>query len=94
MESAKLLDVSKHDEVMDKVLRSSAILASAYLMSAEELKTHLSILRTGLNLGISNTNLEQLNRIQKLILNKNNEIVSQSEMVELAKNVKNILKGE
>ena len=94
MESAKMLLASKHDEVMDKIMRSPAILSSAYLMNAEELKTHLSIIRTGLNLNLIEFDNEKLNRIQQLITNKNSEIAGQSELVELAKRVREIVKGE
>lgn len=94
MESAKMLLASKHDDVMDKIMRSPAILSSAYLMNAEELKTHLSIIRTGLNLNLIEFDNEKLNKIQQLITNKNSEIAGQSELIELASNVRKIVKGE
>lgn len=94
VESAKMLDVSRHDEILDKIMRSQAIIGSAYLMSAEELKKHLSILRTGLNLGLNVIDCEVVNKIQQLVTNKNSEIVSQSELIKLAEQVRKIVKGE
>ena len=94
MESAKMLLASKHDDVMDKIMRSPAILGSAYLMNMEELKTHLSIIRTGMNLNLIEFDAEKLNKIQQLVTNKNSEIAGQSELVELAKKVREIVKGE
>lgn len=94
IESAKMLEVSKHDEVMDKVMRSQAILSSCYLMSVDELKFHLSVLRTGANLNLTKIEPEKLIQIQKLTINKNTEIASQSELVNLAESVRKIIKGE
>ncbi len=94
MESAKMLLASKHDEVMDKVMRAEAILKSAYLMNVNELKTLLSILRTGLNLSIVKISEEQLTKLQQLAMSKNSAIATQSELIELADNIKNIFKGE
>jgi len=94
VESAKLLSVSKHDEVLDKVMRSEAILASAYLMSAEELKKHLSILRTGANIEVSKIAKDTIKKLQSLITNVNTQIVSQSELITLAEAVRKIMKGE
>lgn len=94
IESAKMLDVSNHDELVDKSFRSLAILNSAYLMSCEELMKHIINLRTGLNLKLIEMNKDKLNQLQKLVFNKNSNFVSQTELKDLADKVKNILKGE
>lgn len=94
LESAKMLFASNHDEILDMVLRSNAILTSAYRIGADELKHRLSDIRTGINLNLIDFKVETLNKIQKLVTNKNSQIASQSELVELAEKVKNIIKGE
>lgn len=94
MESAKLLLASNHDEVTDKIMRSPAILGSAYIMNSAELKTHLSIIRTGVSLNLIEFSDEKLDKIQQLVTNKNPEIAVQSESIALAKAVRDIVKGE
>lgn len=94
IESAKMLDVSNHDDIYDKIVRSNAILNSAHLINYEELTTILIILRTGINLGYVDISLKTLNEIQKLVLNKNLGIISKSQCKELAEQIKTILKGE
>ena len=94
MESAKMLDVSNHDEIYDKVMRSFAILNSAHLINYEELSTILIILRTGVNLGFINLTKTQLNELQMLCISANSNLVSKSECKELAEKIKEILKGE
>ena len=94
IESAKMIDVTSHDELLDKNLRSLAILNSAHLLSYDELYNSIVNLRMGLNAGLVKTNVETLNKLQKLVTGKLNDIVSQSELKELATKVKNILKGE
>ena len=94
IESAKMLDVSNHDEIYDKVMRSFAILNSAHLINYEELATILIILRTGVNLGFINLTETQVNQLQTLCRNKNNTLISKSESKELAEKIKEILKGE
>jgi len=93
-ESAKLLDVGSHDEIMDKSMRSLAILNGAYLLTQEELNKLLTQLRTGLNLGFIDVSLEKINKIQALTNGGNSEFISQSELKNLAQAVKDILKGE
>lgn len=93
-ESAKMIDVSQHDELVDKSMRSVAILKSAYLLSPEELNDLLLNIRVGLNLGLVGFNEKTLQTIQELIVNNDKEIVSQSELKDLAEKVRNILKGE
>ena len=94
VESAKMLDVTNHDVIMDRTLRSVAIAKSAYLMTYDELFNLLINLRTGINLGIITITSEDIIKLQQLIKDKNSEFVSQSETKELAEKVKNILKGE
>ena len=93
-ESIKMLDVSKHDEIVDKTLRSVAILNSAYMMNYDELYTLELNLRVGLNLQIINIELEKINKIHQLILNRNSDVMSADEMKSLAQQVQQILKGE
>lgn len=93
IESAKMLDISSHDEIIDNVFRSYAILNSAHIINIEELTKHLIILRTGLNLGFINISLDVINKLQKLVSNKTT-MLSKSECVELANNVKTIIKGD
>ena len=93
IESAKMLDISSHDEIIDNVSRSYAILNSAHIMNIEELTKHLIILRTGLNLGFVDISLATINKLQKMVNNKT-ALVSKAECVELAKTIKNILKGD
>ena len=94
IESAKMIDVSQHDELVDKSMRSVAILKSAYLLSPEELNNLLLNIRVGLNLGLVDFNEKKLQQIQELIVNNDKEIVSQSELRDLVENVRNILKGD
>ena len=93
IESVKMLDVTNHDEIIDNVNRSYAILHSAYLINIEELTRHLIILRTGLNLGVINIEIDKINKLQKLVINKIN-YSTKDECKELAKQVRTILKGE
>lgn len=94
IESAKMIDVTSHDELLDKNLRSVAILNSAHMITYDELYNHIVNLRMGLNAGLVKTKVEILNKLQKLVTGKLNDIVSQSELKELAAKVKTILKGE
>ena len=93
-ESVKMIDATEHDIMLDKTSRSLAILNSAHLLSYDELYNIIVNLRMGLNLGITEIKLETLNKLQSLVLNKLNEIASQSELKELAIKTKEILKGE
>ena len=94
VESAKLLDLEKHDELLDKSNRSKAVLESAYLMDYEELYSIVANLRIGQMLSMNNISDLVLNKLQKLVINKKDEFISQSEQKELAQKVKEILKGE
>lgn len=94
IESVKMVDATNHDEMLDKAARSMAILNSAHLLKYDELYNIIVNLRMGLNLGIINIELKTINQLQKLVTNKLNDIVSQSEMKELALKTKEILKGD
>ena len=94
LESVKMLDIENHDDMLDKVSRSVAILNSAILLSYDELYNIIVNLRMGLNLGLVNINFETLNKLQHLISSKNNDLVTQSELKELAIKAKEIIKGE
>ena len=91
-ESAKMYDVSNHDELLDAYSRSVAILNSANLMNYSELKEYIKNLRLGLNLGLTSIPLDKINNLQQLCINKDSEFISKSEMLNLAKRVKEILK--
>lgn len=93
VESAKMLDAANHEEILDATMRSLAILKSAYILSYEELKTHLSKLRTAANLNMINLSQQTLNKLQNLTC-KNGEFVAKSELINLAKQTQEILKGE
>lgn len=94
LESAKMLYASRHDEIMDRTMRTVAILSSAYLLNSEELKRSLSVLRTGKNLGIIELSDETMKKLQQIAVNSVASFTSQSELIALAENVRNILKGE
>ncbi len=94
IESVKMLDVTNHDEMLDKVNRSLAIIKHAHLLKYDELYNIIVNLRMGSNLGLVEIKTETINKLQMLISNKLNEIVSQSELKELAQKAKEILKGE
>lgn len=93
-ESVKMLDVSKHDEIIDKAQRSLAILNVAHMLTYDELYNMLVNLRIGLNLNLVDVDIKTLNKLQKLVTRKTNDYVSPSELKELAVEVKKILKGE
>ncbi len=94
IESVKMLDVDNHDEMLDKIARSMAILNSAVLLTYDELYNIIVNLRMGLNLGLVNLSLEILNKLQYLVTSKNDDIVTPSELKDLANKAKEILKGE
>ena len=93
-ESVKMLDVTNHDEMLDKVSRSMAILNHAHLLTYDELYNIIVNLRMGLNLGLVEIKAETLNKLQTLVASKTNDIVAQSELKDLAEKTKEILKGE
>lgn len=94
VESIKILDLNKHDELMDKMCRSIAILSSAYILTFDELNKLIIHVRNGINLGLTNIKVETINKLQKLTQDQNQEFISQSELKDLASKVKSILKGE
>ncbi|MBR2970132.1 MAG: hypothetical protein IKC49_03655 [Clostridia bacterium] len=94
IESAKMLDINNHDEILDKSRRSLAILESAYLMTYEELDNIIMNIRMGKNLGQIDIDYSVLSKLDRLILDKNNEFTSKSELIDLANTARNILKGE
>ena len=93
VESIKMLDITSHDEILDNVNRSWAILNAAHMINIEELTKSLIILRTGANLGIVDIERHKLNKLQKLVTNKTN-YTTKEECKELARLVKQIVKGE
>ena len=93
-ESAKMLDATKHDELLDKVNRSVAILQVANLLTYDELYNLIVNIRMGLNAGLVQMDIKIINKLQKLVTGKLNNLVSQSELKELAEKVKVVLKGE
>ncbi|MBQ9795662.1 MAG: hypothetical protein IJW36_01695 [Clostridia bacterium] len=93
-ESVKMLDMSKHDEIIDKTNRSEAVLNVAYMLNYDELYNILVNLRLGINLGVCNMKLEDINKLQKLVINKKTDYLSIDDMKTLAQEVKDVLKGE
>lgn len=93
VESVKMLDVTNHDEILDNVNRSLAILNVAHMINIEELTRHLIILRTGLNLGVIEIDINKINQLQKFVINKTN-YVTKEDCIKLAEQVRAILKGE
>ena len=94
IESVKMLDATNHDEMLDKVNRSVAILNSANLLSYDELFNIIVNLRMGVNVGLIEMDPIVINKLQSLISSKTNDMVAQSELKELAQKSKEILKGE
>lgn len=94
IESAKMLDIGSHDEIMDKSVRSLAILKSSYLLTSEELNSLLTNIRTGLNLQMLDVDLNKINKLQMLTYSQNLDFISQSDLKNLAEKVQEILKGE
>ncbi|MFQ6752389.1 MAG: hypothetical protein ACLRFL_02340 [Clostridia bacterium] len=94
IESAKMLDVANHDEIVDKSRRSLAILESAYLMTYEELDSIIMNIRMGKNLDLIDIDANKLSKLERLILDKTDEFTSKSELISLANTAREILKGE
>lgn len=94
IESLKMIDMSKHDEIIDKAERSFAILNACHLLNYDELFNMTVNLRMALNLGLKQIKLETLNALHKLILKKTSDVISIEEMKQLASETKEILKGE
>ncbi len=93
IESAKMLSATNSDQFMDKVFRSLAILKSAHLLDLTELSMHLSMIRLGNNLDFISLTPSAINELQVLALNKM-ALSSKADALELARKVRNILKGE
>lgn len=93
IESLKMQDVSNHDELQDKVERAKAILSSAHLLTQNELEMHLSTLRMGNSLNLCDIDDEKIRHAEKLCLFNKKETISQSEMKDLANEVRNLFKG-
>lgn len=94
VESVKMLSVSNHDEILDKAMRSYAILNGAYLMTYAELNAHLINIITALNIDNLDVEVKVIKRLQKLSRDENSEYISQSELKNIANKVKQVLKGE
>jgi len=94
LESLKMLDVENHDEILDKVQRSFAILNSAHMLNYDELYNLTTNLRIGVSLGIINVAKDKLFKLHHLNIKNKSEFISQSELKKLAEEVKEILKGE
>ena len=93
VESAKLINAEQPDVILDQVSRCIAILSSAHLMSPIELRGHISTLRTAMNLGLTDISIVDLNRLQALAMCRNEEFVSKDELLDIAKQTKEIIKG-
>lgn len=93
IESVKMLASTQQDEVYDAFVRAVAILKNAHILNYDELKNYTNQLRIGLNLGYKEVDCNKVEKLQQIILNKNGQFVSKSELIELANNVKNVLKG-
>lgn len=94
VESCKMLQVSNEDELIDKTLRSLAILKSAYVMNYEELQRLTINLMLGNNLKITDVKEKTMNSLVYLSLEKHGEFLSQTDLKNLAQRTKEILKGE
>lgn len=94
IESEKLLYASNSDVIIDKALRAEAIINSAYIMHYDELNNLVADLRIGVNLNCIKNSYENLNKLAKLTLTNQKDIMSQTELKDLAIKAKNIIKGE
>lgn len=92
IESAKMLDLDNHDELLDNVSRSLAILKSAHMMRLDELCERINDIRLGVNIGIINLSNSKMQALNELTQAQRNEFVSKSELIELSDKVKSILK--
>lgn len=93
VESAKMIDVTNHDDLLDKTARSTAILSSAYLLTYDELNNMINKLRIAKCLNLCDISVEKINKLQKLAQNSA-DFISASQMKELANKTKEIIKGE
>lgn len=92
VESLKLEEANKHDEFLDKIYRSVAVLKSAYLLTPDEMNNLLTNLLAGINLGVISLDSEKLKTLFSLTYNSN-AFISQKEAKNLAIQVREILKG-
>ncbi len=93
VESAKVYDVEHHDEILDRVYRSQAILNSAYILQYDELLSHIKSLIMGLDLGLIDLPQDCILDLIKLEEVKLDEFISKGELIDLASKVKDIMKG-
>lgn len=91
-ESAKMLDVSNHDEMLNNAMRSLSLLKGSYLMSYSELNSHISNLRIARNLNYFEIDKDIIYKLQT-ICKDNKEFMSQSELKQVAQQAKQVLKG-
>lgn len=91
-ESAKMLDVSNHDEMLNNAMRSLSLLKGSYLMSYSELNSHISNLRIARNLNYFEIDEDIIYKLQT-ICKDNKEFMSQSELKQVAQQAKQVLKG-
>lgn len=94
LESEKMLYTTNADEITDKVQRANAILTCAHMLNFDELRSHLTSLRIGANLGIINTKQTQIDALQSIVDGKVGQFVTKQEQLDLAEKVTKILKGE
>ena len=66
-ESEKMLYSTNTEEITDKVYRALSLLGGAYMLSFDELKTNLNLLRVGSNLGLANVKASQIDALQSLV---------------------------
>ncbi len=92
-ESEKMLYSTNTEEITDKVYRALSLLGGAYMLSFDELKTNLNLLRVGSNLGLANIKASQIDALQSLVNSKFDQFTTKQEQLELAEKVKNILKN-
>ena len=93
VESAKMLNAERPDEVLDQVVRCVAILSSAHLLSPRELRGHISTLRTAKNLSLTDVTIETINQLQGLATGRSEEFISLEELRDIANKTKEIIKG-
>ena len=92
IETEKMLYSTNTEEITDKVYRALSLLNGAYMLSYDELKTNLDLLRVGANLGIVDIKEKQVNALQSLVDAKFDQFITKQEQLDLANKVKEILK--
>lgn len=93
IESEKMLYSTNAEEITDKVYRSQSLLKGAYMLSFDELKLNLDLLRVGVNLNIVDLKSTQIDALQSLVDSKLNQFTTKQEQLDLASKVKDILKN-